>query len=259
LTPLSRCQHHGATEERKDDLDSLKDVIMYAGKVHLVFEQLVGVKALERLWVLYELASNLESCGELSLGFSKKARGDLVGIAQDLTKKQELEGFGTRESGGGAKAGAKAVDQVLRSIKSESAKARIKEDATRIRSYIKDKGGFSAFDEHIVNHLMDVFDATKWALRCEGCKTQARDRRNTLRPLPLILALVVATIRGTCSPQASLTRLLEEALPLLIERKDAFHLLLKQVSAECALPMTVPSPITNATLATTNHKRATTA
>ena len=30
--------------------------------------------------------------------------------------------------------------------------------------------------------------------------------------------------------------MLKEALPLLIERKDAFHLLLKQVSAEFALP-----------------------
>lgn len=150
---------------------------MYAGKVHLVFEPLVGVKALERLWVLYELATNLESCGELSLGFSKKARDDLVGIAQDLTKKQELEGFGTRTSRGGAK----AVDKVLYSIKSESAKARIKEDETWIKKYIKDKGGgFSAFDELIVKHLMDVLDATKWALRCEGCKTQARDGRNTL-------------------------------------------------------------------------------
>ena len=214
----------------------MKDVIKYAGKVHLVFEPLVGVKALERLWVLYELATNLESCGELSLGFSKKARDDLVGIAQDLTKKQEV-GFGTQTSRGGAKAGAKAVDKVVYSIKSESAKATIKEDETRIRKYIKDKGGgFSAFDELIVKHLMDVLDATKWALRCKGCKTQARDRRNTKRPLPLIVALVVATIRGTCSPQVDLTRLLEEALPLLIERKDAFHLFLKQVSAEFALP-----------------------
>ena len=154
----------------------MKDVIKYAGKVHLVFEPLVGVKALERLWVLYELATNLESCGELSLGFSKKARDDLVGIAQDLTKKQEV-GFGTQTSRGGAKAGAKAVDKVVYSIKSESAKATIKEDETRIRKYIKDKGGgFSAFDEHIKNHLMDVFDSTKWALRCEGCKTQARAR-----------------------------------------------------------------------------------
>ena len=152
----------------------MKDVIKYAGKVHLVFEPLVGVKALERLWVLYELATNLESCGELSLGFSKKARDDLVGIAQDLTK-QDVEGFGTRTSGGGAKAAAKAVDRVLRSIKSESAKAKKKEDATWIRSYIKEKGGFSAFDEHIVSHLMDVFDATTWALRCEECKKQARD------------------------------------------------------------------------------------
>ena len=240
----------------------MKDVIKYAGKVHLVFEPLVGVKALERLWVLYELARNLESCGELSLGFSKKARDDLVGIAQDLTKKQEKEGSGTRSrtSRDRAKAGAKAVDKVVYSIKSESAKATIKEDETRIRKYIKDKGGgFSAFDELIVKHLMDVLDATKWALRCKGCKTQARDRRNTLRSLPRIVALVVATIRGTCSPQASLTRVLKEALPLFIERKDAFHLLLKQVSAEFALPVTVPSPITNATLATTNHKRATNA
>ena len=237
----------------------MKDVIKYAGKVHLVFEPLVGVKALERLWVLYELATNLESCGELSLGFSKKARDDLVGIAQDLTKKQEV-GFGTQTSRGGAKAGAKAVDKVVYSIKSESAKATIKEDETRIRKYIKDKGGgFSAFDELIVKHLMDVLDATKWALRCKGCKTQARDRRNTKRPLPLIVALVVATIRGTCSPQASLASVLEEALPLFIERKDAFHLLLKQASADFALPVTAPSPIINTTLATTHHKRAITA
>ena len=230
---------------------------MYTGKVHLVFEPLKGVKAIERLWVLYELARNLESCGELSLGFSKKAREDLVGIAQDLTK-QDVEGFGTKTSGGGAKAAAKAVDKVLRGIKSESAKARKPEDAARIRSYIKEKGGFSAFDELIVNHLMDVFDATKWALLALRCKKQARDHRNTLRSLPRIVALVAATIRGTCSPQASLTGVLKEALPLFIERKDAFHLLLKQVSADFALPVTAPSPITNATRATTHHKRATT-
>ena len=98
---------------------------MYTGKVHLVFEPLVGVKALERLWVLYELARNLESCGELSLGFSNEARDDLVRIAQDLTQK-EVKGFGTGTSRGGAKAAAKAVDRVLRSIKSESAKAKKK-------------------------------------------------------------------------------------------------------------------------------------
>ena len=112
-------------KEREEDLASLKDVIMYAGKVHLVFEPLVGVKAIERLWVLYELARNLESCGELSLGFSNEARDDLVRIAQDLTQK-EVKGFGTGTSRGGAKAAAKAVDRVLRSIKSESAKAKKK-------------------------------------------------------------------------------------------------------------------------------------
>ena len=42
--------------------------------------------------------------------------------------------------------------------------------------------------------------------------------------------------------------MLEEALPLFIERKDAFHLLLKQVSADFALPVTAPSPIINTTL-----------
>ena len=52
--------------------------------------------------------------------------------------------------------------------------------------------------------------------------------------------------------------MLKEALPLFIERKDAFHLLLKQVSADFALPMTAHSPITNATRATAHHKRATT-
>lgn len=53
--------------------------------------------------------------------------------------------------------------------------------------------------------------------------------------------------------------MLEEALPLFIERKDAFHLLLKQASADFAQPVTVPSPIINTTLATTHHKRAITA
>ena len=92
---------------------------MYTGKVHLVFEPLKGVKAIERLWVLYELARNLESCGELSLGFSKKA-GRSGGHRQDPTK-QDVEGFGTRL---GRRSKAAAEAKVLRGIKSESAKAR---------------------------------------------------------------------------------------------------------------------------------------
>ena len=76
----------------------------------------------------------------------------------------------------------------MRSIKSSGAKARVKEDEIRIRKDIKaQKGGFKAFDEHIINHLMDVFDATTWALKCKQCKSKARDRQHTLKPLPLTL------------------------------------------------------------------------
>ena len=182
-------QHHAATEERAEDLDSLEDVITHAGKVHLYFEPLVGVKAIERLWVLFELAKNLDSCGELSLGFSNKAQDQLMGIAQDLAKERET-GFGR----GGSAEGFQDVEKALYRIKSSRAKARLIEDETRITKYIKaHKGGFDAFDKHIRNHLMDVFDATTWALKCKDCETKARDRRHTLKPLPLTVALVVAT------------------------------------------------------------------
>ena len=36
----------------------MKDVIKYAGKVHLVFEPLKGVKALEQLWDLAAVPIN---------------------------------------------------------------------------------------------------------------------------------------------------------------------------------------------------------
>ena len=182
-------QHHAATEERAKDLDSLEEVITHAGKVHLYFEPLVGVKAIERLWVLFELAKNLDSCGELSLGFSNKAQDQLMGIAQDLAKERET-GFGR----GSSAEGVQDVEKALYRIKSSRAKARLIEDETRITKYIKaHKGGFDAFDKHIRNHLMDVFDATTWALKCKDCETKARDRRHTLKPLPLTVALVVAT------------------------------------------------------------------
>ena len=189
-------QHHNATEEREDDLDSLKEVIKHAGKVHLYFEPLTGAKAIERLWVLYELAKNLDSCGELSLGFSNKAQAHLTGIAQQLGKVQET-GFGRKTSAEGVR----AVEKTLGRIKSCRAQATIKEDEIWITKYIKThKGGFEAFDEHISNHLKDVFDATAWALKCKECKSEARDRRHSLKPLPLTVALVVATTRHMLSP-----------------------------------------------------------
>ena len=191
-------QHNTATakEERADDLDSLEEVIKHAGKVHLYFEPLVGVKAIDRLWVLFELAKNLDSCGELSLGFSNKAQAHLTGIAKELGKVQET-GFGRRSSAEGVQ----AVEKALGRINSSSAKARVKEDEIRIKAIIKaHKGGFAAFDKHIINHLMDVFDATTWALKCKECKSKARDRRHTLQPLPLTVALVVATTRHMLSP-----------------------------------------------------------
>ena len=185
-----------AKEERKDDLKNLEEVIKHAGKVHLYFEPLVGVEAIDRLWVLFELAKNLDSCGELSLGFSNKAQAHLTGIAQQLGKVQET-GFGRKTSAEGVS----AVEKTLGRIKSCRAKARVKEDEIRITKYIKEhKGGFEAFDEHIINHLKDVFDATAWALKCKECKSKARDRRHTLKPLPLTVALVVATTRHMLSP-----------------------------------------------------------
>ena len=178
-------QHHNAKEERKDDLASLKEVIKHAGKVHLYFEPLTGAKAIERLWVLFELANNLDSCGELSLGFSKKAEAQLMGIAEDLAK-PSVKGFGR----GGAGEAVRAKDKVLGRIKSSRAQATLKEDEIWIRAFIeKHKGGFEAFDKLIGDHLMDVLDATKWALRCnKECKTKARDRRHTLTPLPSTLS-----------------------------------------------------------------------
>ena len=178
-------QHHNAKEERKDDLASLKEVIKHAGKVHLYFEPLTGAKAVERLWVLFELAKNLDSCGELSLGFSKKAEAQLMGIAEDLAK-PSVKGFGR----GGAGEGGRAKDKVLGRIKSSRAQATLKEDEKWIRAFIEEhKGGFEAFDKLIGDHLMDVLDATKWAQRCnKECKTKARDRRHTLTPLPSTLS-----------------------------------------------------------------------
>ena len=174
-------QHHNATEDREadsklTDLASLEEVIKHAGKVHLYFEPLTGVKAIERLWVLFELAKNLDSFGELSLGFSKKAEAQLMGIAQDLAK-LPMTGFGRGGSGDGAQAMAK----VLGRIKSSRAQATLKEDEKWIKAFIeKHKGGFEAFDKLIGDHLMDVFDATKWALRCNECKDKARVRPETL-------------------------------------------------------------------------------
>ena len=57
-------------------------------------------------------------------------------------------------------------------------------------------------DELIKDGLIAVIDATKWAERCKECYSEY-----------------------------SLARVLEEALPLFITRKHAFHQLLKQVGA----------------------------
>ena len=99
-----------------------------------------------------------------------------MGIAQDLAKRPEA-GFGRGGSGDGAQAMAK----VLGRIKSSRAQATLKEDEKWIKAFIeKHKGGFEAFDKLIGDHLMDVFDATKWALRCNECKNKARVRPETL-------------------------------------------------------------------------------
>ena len=99
-----------------------------------------------------------------------------MGIAQDLAK-LPMTGFGRGGSGDGAQAMAK----VLGRIKSSRAQATLKEDEKWIKAFIeKHKGGFEAFDKLIGDHLMDVFDATKWALRCKECKDKARVRPETL-------------------------------------------------------------------------------
>ena len=63
-------------------------------------------------------------------------------------------------------------------------------------------GGEKAFDELIKDEVIAVIDATKWAVRCKECHSEY-----------------------------SLARVLEEALPLFITRKHAFHQLLKQEGA----------------------------
>ena len=35
------------------------------------------------------------------------------------------------------------------------------------------EGGYAAFDKLVVGRVMDVVDATKWALRCKACHSQA--------------------------------------------------------------------------------------
>jgi len=233
-------QHHAAKEERAADLRSLGEVIKHAGKVrplptlalaltcpptlwphdpslnpapnpnpapsptpgpeqvHLYVEPLQKAKAIERLWVLYELATNFDAYGELSLGFSKRGRAELQSIATGLAT--EFESDARCREGEGLRA-AKALDAGLYHIKSNRAKARVKEDERRIKRFIEAReGGYAAFDKLVVGRVMDVVDATKWALRCKACHNQA-----------------------------SLARVLEEALPLFIARKEAFHLLLKHV------------------------------
>ena len=59
--------------------------------MHLYVEPLQKAKAIERLWVLYELATNFDSYGELSLGFSKKGHAELQGIARDLATEFESD------------------------------------------------------------------------------------------------------------------------------------------------------------------------
>ena len=95
-------QHHAATEERSADLRSLGEVIKHAGKVHLYVEPLQKAKAIQRLWVLYELATNWDAHGELSLGFSKNGRADLMGIARDLAT--EFESDASNRDGVGLRA-----------------------------------------------------------------------------------------------------------------------------------------------------------
>ena len=166
--------------------------------MHLYVEPLQKAKAIERLWVLYELATNFDAYGELSLGFSKRGRAELQSIATGLAT--EFESDARCREGEGLRA-AKALDAGLYHIKSNRAKARVKEDERRIKRFIEAReGGYAAFDKLVVGRVMDVVDATKWALRCKACHNQA-----------------------------SLARVLEEALPLFIARKEAFHLLLKHV------------------------------
>ena len=125
-----------------------------------------------------------------------------------------------------------ALDAGLYHIKSNRAKARVKEDEKRIKRFIEAReGGYAAFDKLVIAMVMNVVDATKWALRCKECHNQASRRRHTRSPLPPATPHPTPPrhLPPSHRPQASLTRVLEEALPLFIARKQAFHLLLKQV------------------------------
>ena len=219
-------QHHAAQDERTADLGSLEHVIRHTGRVHLYFEPLQKAKAITRLWVLFELATNFDAHGELSLGFSKDGYDTLMSVAKELAKEFEFEDD-LRRAPARAKASHltictrtralaisarprrppllswQVLDNALYHIKSSRAKARIKEDEDRIKGIIKSRpGGEKAFDELITNEVMAVIDATMWAERCKECYSEY-----------------------------SLARVLEEALPLFITRKHAFHQLLKQEGA----------------------------
>ena len=78
-----------------------------------------------------------------------------------------------------------ALDAGLYHIKSNRAKARVKEDEKRIKRFIEAReGGYAAFDKLVIAMVMNVVDATKWALRCKECHNQASRRRHTRSPLP---------------------------------------------------------------------------
>ena len=141
-----------------------------------------------------------------------------------------------------------ALDAGLYHIKSNRAKARVKEDEKRIKRFIEAReGGYAAFDKLVIAMVMNVVDATKWALRCKECHNQASRRRHTRSPLPPATPHPTPPrhLPPSHRPQASLTRVLEEALPLFIARKQAFHLLLKQVGSPYNLnPITLTLTLT---------------
>ena len=202
-----------AEAERAADLASLADVIKHAGHVILYFEPLTKPRALSRMWVLFELMTCFDSEGELVLGFSQKGQDELREIAKLLGAAQS--GHGALSGGATSKRerdnalqASRVISKAVGAINSQRAKASIPADEKWIKELIeKREGGHRAFDEKMRRQLLDVVDATRWAVQL---RTVAHD-----------------------GPQ--LRRSLEEALEALIERKNALVLLLRDDKVHKAL------------------------
>ena len=118
--------------------------------MHLYVEPLQRAKAIERLWVLYELATNFDAYGELSLGFSKKGHAELLGIARGLAT--EFESDARCRDGAGLRA----------------AKARPHCATTSAATHLHPRG-FRSEDPLVCSVCGPVTDGAAECKRCSRC------------------------------------------------------------------------------------------